>query len=130
MRAPDGPFARPGVGTRGAHIESHPLEGLTDEHEAIRFTAERDLELLLTEIETTMIHMYANRVTDGGGLLFIRVKERESAMMTSFSSKGSCNNCKSPVTQRQLLKIPARVCGGIIVLDWRGKDRLVQLTQH
>ena len=77
-----------------------------------------------------MIHMYANRVTGGGGLLFIRVKERESAMMTSFSSKGSCNNCKSPVTQRQLLQIPARVCGGIIVLDWRGKDRLVQLTQH
>ena len=72
------------------------LEGRSDEYEPIRFTGERDPELLLNEIEITMRNMCANHVAPGDGSPLSRRKGRQSVMTASSGFKGSFDYCYSP----------------------------------
>ncbi|CAM9796794.1 unnamed protein product, partial [Sphacelaria rigidula] len=38
------------------------IEGISDEYDLIKYNAERDLDLSISDIENTMRNMYANRV--------------------------------------------------------------------
>ena len=71
-------------------------EDLSDEYEPIRFSAEREPEISLKEIEIAMRNMYANRVACGDCSTFSREKGRESAMTASSGFKGSCDYCTKP----------------------------------
>ena len=71
-------------------------ENLSDEYEPIRFAAERDSEISLKLVETTMCNLYANHVARGGGSTFLHGKGRESAMTESSGLRGSCGYCNNP----------------------------------
>ena len=76
------------------HILDLILEILRDEYEPIRFAAERDPEISLNEIATTVRNMYANCVAYGS--TFLRGKECELAVTASSGFKGGCDHCNKP----------------------------------
>ena len=83
------------------------LEILRDEFEPIRFAAERDPEISLTEIAITVRNMYANCVARVDGTTFLHRKGRESAVTASSGFKGSCDHCHKPGHKKaQSFKFP------------------------
>ena len=68
------------------------LKDLSDEHELITFATERDPEISLREVKTTMYSMYANRDARGSDSTFSRGKGNESAMTASSGLRGSVTN--------------------------------------
>ncbi|CAN0059457.1 unnamed protein product, partial [Sphacelaria rigidula] len=79
------------------------VEGLTDDHDRIKYDAERDPDFSIFDIEVTMRNMYSNRVPRG--ILSKGVRGRDSAMIATSSSNnsstptrftGKCSFCAKP----------------------------------
>ena len=76
--------------------DSIVLEGLTDEHLQIKYSAEADDDFTLDRAVITMRNMYANRAMQNGPLR--KAKGRESAMVvtSTLSAVVTCSHCKKP----------------------------------